>query len=145
MMSKYRKFKHNLVHSLTCAGGIPPDPPTLKIELASTMSFWPLVGLLVLQRKRLLTYIAPANATAAYKPLNVSVSTIREEYPNAKVMIGSCQLIKRCYYVLTTLAVGGWGDDIGYVTVSKTDTAIQQFAKDVNTMLTNNDADGVGK
>lgn len=31
------------------------------------------------------------------------------------------------------------------MTVSKSDTAIQQFAKDVNTMLTNNAVDGVGK
>ena len=47
--------------------------------------------------------------------------------------------------MLTKSAVGGWGDDYGYMQVSKTDDAIQQFAKDVNTMITNNNFDGVGK
>ncbi|KAJ4307808.1 hypothetical protein N0V94_009607, partial [Neodidymelliopsis sp. IMI 364377] len=41
------------------------------------------------------------------------------------------------------IAVGGWGDDIGYNTVSESDESIQKFARDVNTMLTNTGADGV--
>jgi chitinase len=69
-----------------------------------------------------------ANATASFQP-KVPVSTIRSEFPNAKVMI----------------AVGGWGDDIGFFQASKTDASIKQFAADVATMLTNTGADGVGK
>ncbi|KAJ8108075.1 hypothetical protein OPT61_g8424 [Boeremia exigua] len=69
---------------------------------------------------------AAANNTAGYTPY-VPISTIRSEYPNAKIMI----------------AVGGWGDDIGFTTVSQTDGTIQKFANDVNTMLTNTGADGV--
>lgn len=42
-------------------------------------------------------------------------------------------------------AVGGWGDDIGFNTVSQSDSSIQKFADDVNTMLTNTGADGVGE
>jgi chitinase len=69
-----------------------------------------------------------ANSTATYQP-KVPVSTIKSEFPNAKVMI----------------AVGGWGDDIGFYQVSQTDATIKQFAVDVATMLTNTGADGVGK
>ena len=69
-----------------------------------------------------------ANATAAYRP-TVPVNTIRSEFPNAKVSI----------------AVGGWGDDIGFFSISQTDASIQQFAADIATMLTNTGADGVGK
>ncbi|KAJ4984401.1 Chitinase 1-like protein 1 [Stagonosporopsis vannaccii] len=69
---------------------------------------------------------AAANNTAAYSPY-VPISTIRSEFPNAKVLI----------------AVGGWGDDVGFNTVSQSDSSIQQFASDVNTMLTNTGADGV--
>lgn len=68
-----------------------------------------------------------ANATASFQP-KVPISTIRSEYPNAKIMI----------------AVGGWGDDIGFFQASKTDESIKQFAADVATMLTNTGADGVG-
>jgi len=71
---------------------------------------------------------AIANATAAYLP-KVPISTIRSEFPDAKVMI----------------AVGGWGDDIGFNQVSKSDATITQFAADVATMLTNTGADGVGR
>lgn len=71
---------------------------------------------------------AMANATANFQP-KVPISTIRSEFPNAKVMI----------------AVGGWGDDIGFNTISQSDSAITQFASDINTMLTNTGADGVGK
>ncbi|KAF2028232.1 glycoside hydrolase, partial [Setomelanomma holmii] len=70
---------------------------------------------------------AMANATASYQP-KVPVSTIRGEFPNAKVMI----------------AVGGWGDDVGFFGASKTDASIAQFASDIATMLTNTGADGVG-
>jgi chitinase len=71
---------------------------------------------------------AMANATASFQP-KVPISTIRSEFPNAKVMI----------------AVGGWGDDIGFTQASKTDALIKQFAADVATMLTNTGADGVGE
>ncbi|KAF1829573.1 glycoside hydrolase [Decorospora gaudefroyi] len=67
-----------------------------------------------------------ANATATFQP-KVSVSTIRSEFPGSKVMI----------------AVGGWGDDIGYFDVSRTDASIEAFANDIDTMLTNTGADGV--
>jgi GH18 family chitinase len=70
---------------------------------------------------------AMANATAAFQP-KVPISTIRSEFPNAKVMI----------------AVGGWGDDIGFFEASKSDATIDKFAADVATMLTNTGADGVG-
>ncbi|KAF3011145.1 hypothetical protein E8E13_011464 [Curvularia kusanoi] len=69
---------------------------------------------------------AAANNTVGYSP-KVPISTYRSEFPNAKIMI----------------AVGGWGDDIGYNTISKSDSSIQQFASDINTMLTNTGADGV--
>jgi len=69
-----------------------------------------------------------ANATAAFQP-KVPVSTIKSEYPNAKVMI----------------AVGGWGDDIGFNQASMSDASIQQFANGVATMLKNTGADGVGE
>ncbi|KAJ4374761.1 hypothetical protein N0V83_001837 [Neocucurbitaria cava] len=69
---------------------------------------------------------AMANATASFQP-TVPISTIRSEYPNANVSI----------------AVGGWGDDIGFFDISQTDASIQQFAADIATMLTNTGADGV--
>jgi chitinase len=69
-----------------------------------------------------------ANATAAFQP-KVSVATIQSEYPNAKVMI----------------AVGGWGDDIGFFQGSQTDASMKQFANNIATMLTNTGADGVGE
>lgn len=69
---------------------------------------------------------AMANATALFQP-KVPITTIRSEYPNAKVMI----------------AVGGWGDDIGFAEASKSDATIAKFATDVATMLTNTGADGV--
>ncbi|KAF2823112.1 glycoside hydrolase [Ophiobolus disseminans] len=69
---------------------------------------------------------AMANATFAYQP-KVPISTFKSEFPNAKIMI----------------AVGGWGDDIGFFQVSKSDATIQQFAAGVATMLTNTGADGV--
>jgi chitinase len=70
---------------------------------------------------------AMANATASFQS-KVPVTTIRSEFPHAKVMI----------------AVGGWGDDIGFFQASKTDASIKQFAADIATMLTNTGADGVG-
>jgi hypothetical protein len=69
-----------------------------------------------------------ANATATYQP-TVPISTFRSEYPNAKVMI----------------AVGGWGDDIGFFDVTRTDASIQRFAADIATMIANTGADGVGE
>lgn len=69
-----------------------------------------------------------ANATAVFQP-KVPISTIRSEFPAAKVMI----------------AVGGWGDDIGFQMIARSDATIQQFARDVATMIVNTGADGVGK
>ncbi|KAK1917829.1 hypothetical protein P3342_000546 [Pyrenophora teres f. teres] len=69
---------------------------------------------------------AMANATASFQP-KVSISTLRSEFPGAKMMI----------------AVGGWGDDIGFAQVSSSDESIQMFAADVATMLKNTGADGV--
>lgn len=69
-----------------------------------------------------------ANNTAAFQP-KVPISTIRSEFPNSKVMI----------------AVGGWGDTIGFSEAARTDTTIRKFANDVKTMLQNTGADGVGK
>jgi chitinase len=69
-----------------------------------------------------------ANATAAFQP-KVPVSSVKSEFPNAKVMI----------------AVGGWGDDVGFMETSRTDVTIQKFAADIAMMLTNTDADGVGE
>jgi chitinase len=70
---------------------------------------------------------AMANATALFKP-KVPMSTIRSEFPNAKVMI----------------AVGGWGDGIGFFQASQNDASITQFASSCATMLQNTGADGVG-
>lgn len=69
-----------------------------------------------------------ANATASFQP-KVPLSTLRSEFPGAKMMI----------------VVGGWGDDVGYAQVSRDDASIQMFAADIATMLTNTGADGVGK
>ena len=69
-----------------------------------------------------------ANNTAAYQP-KVPISTIRSEFPAAKVMI----------------AVGGWGDTVGFSEAVKTEAGIVKFANDIQTMLQNTGADGVGK
>ncbi|KAJ4355549.1 uncharacterized protein N0V89_003567 [Didymosphaeria variabile] len=53
---------------------------------------------------------AMANNTAAFQP-KVPISTWRSEYPNAKIMI----------------AVGGWGDTIGFSQAAKDDASIQKF------------------
>lgn len=71
---------------------------------------------------------AMANNTAAFQP-KVPLSTLRAEFPNAKMMI----------------AVGGWGDTIGFSQATWSDWAMQKFASDINTMLTTTGADGVGK
>jgi chitinase len=71
---------------------------------------------------------AMVNATAAFQP-KVPVSTVKSEFPNAKVMI----------------AVGGWGDDLGFMETSTTDATIRKFAADIAMMLTNTGADGVGE
>lgn len=42
------------------------------------------------------------------------------------------------------IAVGGWGDDIGFFQLSNSDASIKQFAADIATMLINTGADGVG-
>ncbi|KAI2486503.1 glycosyl hydrolase family 18 [Pyrenophora tritici-repentis] len=69
---------------------------------------------------------AMANATAGFQP-KVPISTLRSEFPGAKMM----------------MAVGGWGDDVGFAQVSSSDAAIQTFAADVAAMLKNTGADGV--
>ncbi|KAF2714359.1 carbohydrate-binding module family 18 protein [Pleomassaria siparia CBS 279.74] len=69
---------------------------------------------------------ATANATASYSPV-VPISTIRNEFPNAKVMI----------------AIGGWGDTAGFTEATRTDSGIAKFASDVKTMLVNTGADGI--
>lgn len=69
-----------------------------------------------------------ANATALFQP-KVPISTIRSEFPNAKIMI----------------AVGGWGDTVGFSQATQSEATIQKFANDVKTMLTNTGTDGVGK
>ncbi|KAF2792970.1 carbohydrate-binding module family 18 protein [Melanomma pulvis-pyrius CBS 109.77] len=69
---------------------------------------------------------AMANNTAAFQP-KVPISTIRSEFPDAKVMI----------------AIGGWGDTVGFSEATKTDAGIAKFASDVQTMLTNTGADGI--
>ncbi|KAF2650470.1 carbohydrate-binding module family 18 protein [Lophiostoma macrostomum CBS 122681] len=69
---------------------------------------------------------AMANATASFVP-KVSIDTIRTEFKGAKVMI----------------AVGGWGDTIGFSTAAKTDDGIQKFATDAATMLSTTTADGI--
>lgn len=43
------------------------------------------------------------------------------------------------------IAVGGWGDTLGFSEASRTDAAMQKFATDINTMITNTGCDGVGK
>lgn len=70
---------------------------------------------------------AQANKTAAFQP-KVPISTIRSEYPGANV----------------TIAIGGWGDTIGFSDAVASDADITQFANDVNTMLQTTGADGIG-
>lgn len=70
---------------------------------------------------------AAANATATFQP-KTPISTIRTEFPGAKIMI----------------AIGGWGDTVGFTEATKTDAGIAKFASDVQTMLTNTGADGIG-
>jgi chitinase len=42
------------------------------------------------------------------------------------------------------IAVGGWGDNIGFDQASESAAGIAKFAADIQTMLTNTGADGVG-
>ncbi|KAF2438998.1 carbohydrate-binding module family 18 protein [Karstenula rhodostoma CBS 690.94] len=69
---------------------------------------------------------AMANNTAAFQP-KVPISTWRSEYPNAKIMI----------------AVGGWGDTIGFSQAAKDDATIQKFGTDIKSLLAATGADGV--
>jgi chitinase len=43
------------------------------------------------------------------------------------------------------IAVGGWGDTIGFSEATTSDSGIAKFAQDVQTMLKNTGADGVGQ
>ncbi|KAF2469331.1 glycoside hydrolase, partial [Lindgomyces ingoldianus] len=69
---------------------------------------------------------AMANATWSFQP-KVPISTIRSEFPNAKVMI----------------AIGGWGDTVGFSQAVVSETAMTTFANNVQTMLQNTGADGI--
>ena len=71
---------------------------------------------------------AMANSTATFQP-KTPISIFRSEFPNAKIMI----------------AIGGWGDTIGFTEATKTDAGITKFANDIQTMLHTTGADGVGK
>lgn len=76
---------------LTQTDGTQRVQPTLKIVLASIMLSLPLVSKCIfLLYMPLLTSSAYANNTAGYSP-KVPISTIRSEFPNAKVMIGRLQ------------------------------------------------------
>lgn len=68
-----------------------------------------------------------ANNTAAFQP-KVPISTIRSEFPNAKLMV----------------AVGGWGDTVGFTEATKSDAGITKFAGDVKSMVGSLGVDGVG-
>ena len=71
---------------------------------------------------------APSASVATYEPY-VNISTIRSEFPNAKVLI----------------AIGGWGDNAGFDEAMRNYSGIAKFAQDVQTMLNNTGADGVGE
>jgi chitinase len=42
------------------------------------------------------------------------------------------------------IAIGGWGDTVGFTEATKTDAGIAKFASDMQTMLKNTGADGIG-
>ncbi|KAF1966366.1 glycoside hydrolase [Bimuria novae-zelandiae CBS 107.79] len=69
---------------------------------------------------------AMANNTATFQP-KVPITDLRSEFPNAKIMI----------------AVGGWGDTIGFSQAAKSNAGIQKLAADIKTMIDNNKVDGV--
>jgi chitinase len=69
---------------------------------------------------------AKSNDTASYKP-HVPIATIKQEYPQAKIMV----------------AIGGWGDTSGFSAAAKSDAGITKFASDIKTMLDANGLDGV--
>jgi chitinase len=76
----------------------------------------------------LILSFAKSNDTANYKP-HVDISTIKSEYPQAKIMV----------------AIGGWGDTKGFSAAVKSEAGITKFAQDVKTMVDNTGVDGVGK
>jgi len=43
------------------------------------------------------------------------------------------------------IALGGWGDTVGFTEATRTDASIAKFADDVNALLGNTGADGVGE
>ncbi|KAL1604967.1 hypothetical protein SLS60_004508 [Paraconiothyrium brasiliense] len=69
---------------------------------------------------------AMANNTAAFQS-KTPLSTWRSEFPNSKIMI----------------AVGGWGDTIGFSQAAKDDASIQKFGTDIASLLETTGADGV--
>ncbi|CAI6340809.1 unnamed protein product [Periconia digitata] len=74
----------------------------------------------------LILAFAQANNTAAYKP-HVSISTLRDEYPSAKLSI----------------AIGGWGDTIGFTESTKSQAGIDKFANDIKTLVATTGVDGI--
>ncbi|KAF2003995.1 carbohydrate-binding module family 18 protein [Amniculicola lignicola CBS 123094] len=71
---------------------------------------------------------AQANKTATWVPnAKQPVALIRQEYPNAKVMV----------------AIGGWGDTVGFSEAVKTPAGIEKFAADVQTLIQVHGLDGV--
>lgn len=42
------------------------------------------------------------------------------------------------------IAIGGWGDTVGFSEATKSEAGITKFAQDVQSMLQNTGADGVG-
>jgi GH18 family chitinase len=43
------------------------------------------------------------------------------------------------------IAVGGWGDTVGFSEATKSEAGMRKFATDVATMLQNTQTDGVGE
>ena len=43
------------------------------------------------------------------------------------------------------IAVGGWGDTVGFSQAAKDEASMEKLGRDINTMLTTLGADGVGK
>ncbi|KAF2181254.1 carbohydrate-binding module family 18 protein [Zopfia rhizophila CBS 207.26] len=69
---------------------------------------------------------AQSNNTSAFQPI-IPISTVRQEYPQAKVMI----------------AVGGWGDNEGFSQAVRSATSRATFAQAVASLIQTHRADGV--
>jgi GH18 family chitinase len=62
-------------------------------------------------------------------PVGGSVTAVRSQFPNAKVMV----------------AIGGWGDTSGFSLGATDNTTITTFASNIAKMLKETGADGVGE